>query len=304
MSLGHAQTNNSGGPCPPCGVWGGRQCCLPRHPMPLGAPLSCTKYVWYCGHRDHISCILKTEELFQEHFYWLKAPGGRLQMSFHAQVTTNLRRTQMPMTWLSSNITTRCTTSTSSNLISSQHLHCHAPNVFGTVVIGVGNYRGMGNPQGSGVRVLRGTGCLFCTPVPLGHNPWYPWADYFELDYVLQLSTFTNDNSHLTTLYHHLNQPCHHYNTWRWWIVISSGEWQWRQGWIVAETANTVNAMSLTPVACPTDRYVYFILLFHFLPLLTGPLHHTPQPPVLCSCFYMYVFLFFICDDPTAASMM
>ena len=181
---------------------------------------------------------------------------------------------------------------------------CHAPNVFGTVVIGVGNYRGMGNPQGSGVRVLRGTGCLFCTPVPLGHNPWYPWADYFELDYVLQLSTFTNDNSHLTTLYHHLNQPCHHYNTWRWWIVISSGEWQWRQGWIVAETANTVNAMSLTPVACPTDRYVYFILLFHFLPLLTGPLHHTPQPPVLCSCFYMYVFLFFICDDPTAASMM
>ena len=38
-------------------------------------PLSCTKYVWYCGHRDHISCIPKTEELFQEHFYWLKAPG-------------------------------------------------------------------------------------------------------------------------------------------------------------------------------------------------------------------------------------
>ena len=37
--------------------------------------LSCTKYVWYHGHRDHISCIPKTEELFQEHFYWLKAPG-------------------------------------------------------------------------------------------------------------------------------------------------------------------------------------------------------------------------------------
>ena len=43
--------------------------------------VSCTKYVWYHGHRDHISCILKTEELFQEHFYWLKAPGGRLWMS-------------------------------------------------------------------------------------------------------------------------------------------------------------------------------------------------------------------------------
>ena len=38
-------------------------------------PVSHTKYVWYCGHRDHISCILKTEELFQEHFHWLKAPG-------------------------------------------------------------------------------------------------------------------------------------------------------------------------------------------------------------------------------------
>ena len=38
-------------------------------------PLSHTKYVWYHGHRDHVSCILKTEELFQEHFYWLKAPG-------------------------------------------------------------------------------------------------------------------------------------------------------------------------------------------------------------------------------------
>ena len=36
--------------------------------------VSCTKYVWYCGHRDHISCVPKTEELFQEHFYWLKAP--------------------------------------------------------------------------------------------------------------------------------------------------------------------------------------------------------------------------------------
>ena len=99
-------------------------------------PLSCTKYVWYHGHRDHISCIPKTEELFEECFYWLKAPGGRLWMSSHTQVTTNLRRTQMPTTWLSSNITVRCTTSTSSNLISSQHPHCHAPNVFGTVVIG------------------------------------------------------------------------------------------------------------------------------------------------------------------------
>ena len=38
-------------------------------------PVSRTKYVWYCGHRDHISCIPKTEELFQEHFYRLKAPG-------------------------------------------------------------------------------------------------------------------------------------------------------------------------------------------------------------------------------------
>ena len=37
--------------------------------------LSHTKYVWYRGHRDHISCVPKTEELFQEHFYWLKAPG-------------------------------------------------------------------------------------------------------------------------------------------------------------------------------------------------------------------------------------
>ena len=37
--------------------------------------LSRTKYVWYCGHRDHISCVPKTEELFQEHFYRLKAPG-------------------------------------------------------------------------------------------------------------------------------------------------------------------------------------------------------------------------------------
>ena len=60
--------------------------------------MSCTKYVWYRGHRDHISCVPKTEELFEEHFYWLKAPGGRLWMSSHAQVTTNLRRTQMPMT--------------------------------------------------------------------------------------------------------------------------------------------------------------------------------------------------------------
>ena len=33
--------------------------------------VACTKYVWYCGHRDHISCIPKTEELFQEHFYQL-----------------------------------------------------------------------------------------------------------------------------------------------------------------------------------------------------------------------------------------
>ena len=39
------------------------------------AAMSCTKYVWYHGHRDHVSCIPKTEELFQEHFYWLKAPG-------------------------------------------------------------------------------------------------------------------------------------------------------------------------------------------------------------------------------------
>ena len=33
-------------------------------------------------------------------------------------------------------------------------------------------------PKGSGVRVLRGTGtgCLFCTPVPLCHDPWYPWV--------------------------------------------------------------------------------------------------------------------------------
>ena len=38
-------------------------------------PVSHTKYVWYRGHRDHISCVLKTEELFQEHFYQLKAPG-------------------------------------------------------------------------------------------------------------------------------------------------------------------------------------------------------------------------------------
>ena len=37
--------------------------------------LSRTKYVWYHGHRDHISCVPKTEELFQEHFYRLKAPG-------------------------------------------------------------------------------------------------------------------------------------------------------------------------------------------------------------------------------------
>ena len=37
--------------------------------------VSHTKYVWYCGHRDHISCVPKTEELFQEHFYRLKAPG-------------------------------------------------------------------------------------------------------------------------------------------------------------------------------------------------------------------------------------
>ena len=38
-------------------------------------PVSCTKYVWYHGHRNHISCVPKTEELFQEHFYQLKAPG-------------------------------------------------------------------------------------------------------------------------------------------------------------------------------------------------------------------------------------
>ena len=37
--------------------------------------VSRTKYVWYRGHRDHISCVPKTEELFQEHFYRLKAPG-------------------------------------------------------------------------------------------------------------------------------------------------------------------------------------------------------------------------------------
>ena len=37
--------------------------------------VSCTKCVWYCGHRDHVSCIPKTEELFQEHFYRLSAPG-------------------------------------------------------------------------------------------------------------------------------------------------------------------------------------------------------------------------------------
>ena len=37
--------------------------------------MSRTKYVWYRGHRDHVSCIPKTEELFQECFYWLKAPG-------------------------------------------------------------------------------------------------------------------------------------------------------------------------------------------------------------------------------------
>ena len=49
----------------------------PAHPAapPARLPLSRTKYVWYCGHRDHISCVPKTEELFQEHFYWLKAPG-------------------------------------------------------------------------------------------------------------------------------------------------------------------------------------------------------------------------------------
>ena len=34
----------------------------------------------------------------------------------------------------------------------------------------------MGNSQGSGVGVLRGPGpgCLFGTPVPLGHDPQYP----------------------------------------------------------------------------------------------------------------------------------
>ena len=37
--------------------------------------LSHTKCVWYCEHRDHVSCVLKTEELFQEHFYRLSAPG-------------------------------------------------------------------------------------------------------------------------------------------------------------------------------------------------------------------------------------
>ena len=66
-------------------------------PSPVIA-VSNTKYVWYHGHRDHISCVLKTEELFQERFYWLKAPGGRLWMSSHVQVTMNLRRTQMPTT--------------------------------------------------------------------------------------------------------------------------------------------------------------------------------------------------------------
>ena len=36
----------------------------------------------------------------------------------------------------------------------------------------------MGNPRGSGVGALRGPGlgCLFGTPVPLGHNPQYPWV--------------------------------------------------------------------------------------------------------------------------------
>ena len=34
--------------------------------------LSCTKYVWYRGHRDHISCIPKTEELFKNIFIGLK----------------------------------------------------------------------------------------------------------------------------------------------------------------------------------------------------------------------------------------
>ena len=34
--------------------------------------MSRTKYVWYRGHRDHISCVLKTEELFKNIFIGLK----------------------------------------------------------------------------------------------------------------------------------------------------------------------------------------------------------------------------------------
>ena len=52
---------------------------LPLHSKHLSPTrpraVSCTKCVWYRGHRDHVSCIPKTEELFQEHFYRLRAPG-------------------------------------------------------------------------------------------------------------------------------------------------------------------------------------------------------------------------------------
>ena len=34
--------------------------------------LSCTKCVWYCGHRDHVSCVLKTESFFKNIFIGLK----------------------------------------------------------------------------------------------------------------------------------------------------------------------------------------------------------------------------------------
>ena len=54
-------------------------CQAEGHDIPLEGTIrcavSCTKYVWYHGHRDHVSCVPKTEELFQEHFYRLRAPG-------------------------------------------------------------------------------------------------------------------------------------------------------------------------------------------------------------------------------------
>ena len=50
------------------GIFSGMQTMEGRWWIGIVSMLSCTKYVWYCGHRDHISCVLKTEELFQEHF--------------------------------------------------------------------------------------------------------------------------------------------------------------------------------------------------------------------------------------------